>query len=121
MSVGKGITDAMVLAELVPGEWVSGALIARKLGVSRNAISKHAANLRRAGHVIDAAGRKGMRLMTGPTVGDAPCPVCGSVKLFGPATIIDSHSNEHSYYDCARCHTLLLVVDGELVAKAGAW
>ena len=62
MSPGKGVTDAMVLAELVPGEWVSGALIARKFGVSRNAISKHAANLRRAGHVIDAAGRKGMRL-----------------------------------------------------------
>ena len=55
------------------------------------------------------------------TTSHIPCPVCGSVNLFGPATIIDSHSNEHSYYDCARCHTLLLVVDGELVAKAGAW
>jgi hypothetical protein len=50
------------------------------------------------------------------------CPVCGCAKLFGPAFIITvDDGEEHSYYDCQRCHTLLLVVEGNLVAKAGAW
>ena len=49
------------------------------------------------------------------------CPHCGSEKLFGPAEIIDDLGVTHTYYDCARCHTLCLVVDGELVARAGAW
>ena len=49
------------------------------------------------------------------------CPVCGCAKLWGPAEIIDAAGTVHEYVDCARCHTLSLVVDGELVAKAGAW
>lgn len=28
---------------------------------------------------------------------------------------------ELKHVDCARCHTLSVVVDGKLVAKAGAW
>lgn len=48
------------------------------------------------------------------------CPHCGWHRLWGPAEIIvDGES--FWYYDCARCHMLSLVVDGELVAKAGAW
>jgi hypothetical protein len=49
------------------------------------------------------------------------CPHCGCEKLFGPAVIIDDLGERHEYYDCQRCHTLCLVVDGKLVAKAGAW
>lgn len=58
------------------------------------------------------------------------CPVCGCERLFGPAKILivttsaeDRETVEETweYMDCARCHHLLLVVDGELVAKAGAW
>lgn len=50
------------------------------------------------------------------------CPHCGCEKLFGPAIIITvDDGEEHAYYDCARCHTLCLVVDGKLEARAGAW
>jgi len=51
------------------------------------------------------------------------CPHCGSHKLFGPAIIVSEFGVEYEYYDCARCHTLILVnpVSGELQAKAGAW
>jgi hypothetical protein len=60
------------------------------------------------------------------------CPVCNAAWLYGPAEIIvglatdrpedsDSGTQTFAYYDCPRCHHLLLVVDGELVAKAGAW
>lgn len=48
------------------------------------------------------------------------CPLCGSEKLFGPSEIL-CEDESWTYYDCARCHTLLLVVDGELVVKATAW
>lgn len=49
------------------------------------------------------------------------CPKCGSEKLFGPGIIVDEAGAEHSYYDCARCHSLVLVVDGALAIRAGAW
>lgn len=50
------------------------------------------------------------------------CPVCGSEKLWGPAVVrFTDTGEEFEYVDCARCHTLCLIVDGELVAKAGAW
>jgi hypothetical protein len=49
------------------------------------------------------------------------CPHCGSVRLFGPATIIGTDGAEHTYYDCGACHSMLLVTDAGLVAKAGAW
>lgn len=48
------------------------------------------------------------------------CPICGSAKLFGPAEIV-CESESWIYYDCARCHTMLLLVDGKLDARAGAW
>jgi len=48
------------------------------------------------------------------------CPNCGSAKLFGPAEIV-TDVESFFYYDCARCHALLLVLDGKLVARAGAW
>lgn len=49
------------------------------------------------------------------------CPVCGSEKLWGPAEIIDDEGTVLGYVDCARCHTLCILVDGEPVAKARAW
>jgi len=49
------------------------------------------------------------------------CPVCGSEQLWGPAEVIDDEGTVHEYVDCARCHTLCLIVDGEPVAKARAW
>ena len=52
--------------------------------------------------------------------GPLVCPVCGAEKLFGPAEV-KSEGKSWYYYDCARCHTLLPVVDGKLEARAGAW
>lgn len=49
------------------------------------------------------------------------CPVCGCTKLWGPAEIVDDEGTVHEYVDCAMCHTLCLIVDGEPVAKARAW
>ena len=52
----------------------------------------------------------------------AACPRCGCTRLFGPAVVI-SPTGKHRYYDCPRCHCLV-VEDrrtGRLVAKAGAW
>lgn len=52
---------------------------------------------------------------------DENCPVCGSEKLWGPAEVIVDEGTVHEYVDCARCHTLCLIVDGKPVAKARAW
>lgn len=47
------------------------------------------------------------------------CPVCGSTRLFGPAEVrVDGEA--FSYYDCSRCHRLLLVVGDRLEPRAGA-
>lgn len=55
-------------------------------------------------------------------IGEEPrCPHCGSRHLFGPATICVGEAERH-YYDCARCHSMVLVeADGSLTAMAGAW
>jgi biotin operon repressor BirA-like protein len=61
----KGITTADVLAELVPGEYVSGAAIARRLGCSRQGVNKHVQRLRGSGYRIVACGRRGTMLVPG--------------------------------------------------------
>ncbi len=48
------------------------------------------------------------------------CPACGSTRLFGPAEV-RIEGEAFSYYDCSRCHRLLLLVDGRLEVRAGAW
>lgn len=61
-------TTARVLARLRRrvGEPVSGAAIAKELGISRAAVCKHVAVLLRQGCVIEAATRRGYRLLFGP-------------------------------------------------------
>jgi hypothetical protein len=49
------------------------------------------------------------------------CSHCGCDRLFGPAVIIGPDGAEYTYWDCQRCHTLLLEVGGQLEARAGAW
>lgn len=51
------------------------------------------------------------------------CPDCGCTRLYGPAIIVDSHGVEHRYYDCARCHCMVLeLADGTLAARGQvAW
>lgn len=44
--------------------WVSGEDLAAAFGMSRAALAKHIASLRQAGHVIDAAPRRGYRLVS---------------------------------------------------------
>ena len=51
-----GVTRAQVLEMLPLGVLVSGADIARTLGLSRSVVSKHVRNLGRDGHVIRAYG-----------------------------------------------------------------
>lgn len=53
---------------------------------------------------------------------DATCPRCGHPRLYGPATIVDPEGS-YRYYDCPRCHSLVLEdpATGDLVARAGAW
>lgn len=64
---GHGVSAEDVLAELRMDEWVSGAAIARRFGISRQAVNKKVAQLRRRGYVIDAAGRLGCRLRGVPS------------------------------------------------------
>jgi hypothetical protein len=50
------------------------------------------------------------------------CPHCGCDKLFGPSEIEWADGTTTHYYDCCRCHTLLVLeADGTLTARAGAW
>ena len=44
------------------GNWVSGEVLSRKLGVTRTAIWKHACSLRSEGYAIDSSTRKGYLL-----------------------------------------------------------
>ncbi|MBQ7154452.1 MAG: biotin--[Synergistaceae bacterium] len=46
------------------GEFVSGESLAEKLGVTRSAVWKAIASLRKEGHIIDAATNKGYKLMS---------------------------------------------------------
>jgi biotin operon repressor BirA-like protein len=58
----KGLTADDVLAELVPGQYVSGEAIARRLGCTRTNVNKHVQRLRRRGYLIVACGRRGTML-----------------------------------------------------------
>ena len=49
------------------------------------------------------------------------CPHCGVGRLFGPATICGPGEKVVTYYDCPRCHSIVVEEDGTLVARAGAW
>ena len=49
---------------LGPGGWVSGESLAERLGVSRAAVARHIAALRGEGSIIDAAPRRGYRLVS---------------------------------------------------------
>ncbi len=64
---------ARVAAELeaAQGAFVSGQVLAERAGVSRNAVWKHVAQLRRLGYRIESARRLGHRILEGP---DRPLP-----------------------------------------------
>ena len=49
------------------------------------------------------------------------CPHCGVDRLFGPETIRGPGDLVTTYYDCPRCHSIVVEEDGVLVARAGAW
>jgi DNA-directed RNA polymerase subunit RPC12/RpoP len=49
------------------------------------------------------------------------CPHCGCDRLFGPAQWLGPGDLVTTYYDCARCHSIVVEEDGVLVARAGAW
>jgi BirA family biotin operon repressor/biotin-[acetyl-CoA-carboxylase] ligase len=57
---------AALLGALQGGAWVSGGDLARAWGVSRAAVAKHVAALRRQGFTIEAAPRRGYRLAAVP-------------------------------------------------------
>ena len=57
--------------------------------------------------------------MSGYRVHPASANCC--TKLWGPAEVIVDEGTVHEYVDCARCHTICLIVDGKPVAKARAW
>ena len=54
------------LEMLAAGETVSGAVLARELGVSRNAVWKVMNQLRRGGYAIEAVTNRGYRLLASP-------------------------------------------------------
>jgi BirA family transcriptional regulator, biotin operon repressor / biotin---[acetyl-CoA-carboxylase] ligase len=58
--------DAALLAALGGGAWVSGADLARAQGLTRAAVGKQVAALRRQGFTVAAAPRRGYRLMGAP-------------------------------------------------------
>ncbi len=61
-----------LLRVMEPGEWISGESLALRFGVSRAAIARHVAALRRDGSIIDAMPRRGYRLVSAadPWAGD---------------------------------------------------
>ncbi len=59
-----GSRPRQILAFLEEAEgWCSGEAISRRLGISRAAVGKHVAALRREGHAVAAATRRGYRLL----------------------------------------------------------
>lgn len=54
------------LRTIAESKWMSGAELAERLGVSRSAVWKHVAALRRQGYVIEARPKRGYRLLSGP-------------------------------------------------------
>ncbi|MDL2306928.1 biotin--[acetyl-CoA-carboxylase] ligase [Desulfovibrio sp. OttesenSCG-928-C06] len=59
----------------VASGWASGELISERLGISRAAVSKHVSALRRDGHIIDSAPRRGFYLRVRDSV-PARAEVC---------------------------------------------
>ena len=49
------------------GSFVSGAALARVLGISRNSVSKAVSALRAEGHVIESVTNRGHRLVSSPS------------------------------------------------------
>jgi BirA family biotin operon repressor/biotin-[acetyl-CoA-carboxylase] ligase len=58
--------DDHILARLRAGTWISGAVLAHDLGVSRAAVHQRIAALRRAGFAVAAAPRRGYQLHAEP-------------------------------------------------------
>ena len=57
-----------ILAILSGGDYVSGEKISQELGISRAAVWKRIAQLREEGWQIEAAGRRGYRLIPGDSL-----------------------------------------------------
>ena len=71
------------------GGYVSGESVAEMIGVSRNAVSKAAAQLRREGFIIDSSPKKGYRI----SPENLMCPGCcisGYLKSTPPAIITEN-------------------------------
>lgn len=83
-TLNKGLqsTRERVLALLRAADgWCSGESLSRELGVSRAAVAKHVAVLREAGYEIDAAPRRGYRLLFEETYSEAAVRAAlGSVR-----------------------------------------
>mgnify|MGYP002626675889 CR=1 FL=1 len=60
----KSALRGAILQALHAQEWISGEALAKRLGVSRAAISKQIAGLRACGCLVDAASRRGYRLVS---------------------------------------------------------
>jgi BirA family biotin operon repressor/biotin-[acetyl-CoA-carboxylase] ligase len=60
-----------ILSSLDSGDWVSGEVMAAKLGITRAAVWKQIRNLRRRGYEIEASTKKGYHLAYKPDLLDA--------------------------------------------------
>ena len=78
-----GDTSADVLDCLKTGEYVSGAAIAKALGISRTAVNKHIQNLRDLGWRIESVPRRGTMLVD-PKPADAPATPPASAPVVPP-------------------------------------
>ncbi len=59
-------TRDQILRELKGGQWVSGEELSNMLGISRAAVAKHIAALKKEGYRIEAASRRGYSLQAAP-------------------------------------------------------
>ncbi|MFS8640992.1 MAG: biotin operon repressor, partial [Symbiobacteriaceae bacterium] len=64
--MSRATRDLLSLLAAAGEGWVSGAEISRRLGVSRTAIWKQVEALRALGYAVEAAPRKGYRLVARP-------------------------------------------------------
>ncbi|MBP2019747.1 BirA family biotin operon repressor/biotin-[acetyl-CoA-carboxylase] ligase [Symbiobacterium terraclitae] len=62
----RATSDLLTLFAAAEGGWVSGEAISRSLGVSRTAVWKQVEALRTLGYLVEAAPRKGYRLIARP-------------------------------------------------------
>lgn len=61
------MTTALVLSELIKADtYVSGSRLAKKAGVSRNAVWKAIERMRKDGYEIEAVPRRGYRIVSAP-------------------------------------------------------